>query len=98
MQLVVLVAFTTLMVVVTLVVVALIISAALHFLGQVMHADGIQMIDRRLEVMHALFLVTVLLVLLALVVAALSLVMEMSHSLCQLLFMTLGLFVAIFFT
>ena len=92
MQLVVLVAFTTLMVV------ALIMSAALHFPGQVMHADGIQMIDRRLQVMYALFLVTVLLVSLALVVAALSLVMEMSHPLCQLLFMTLGIFVAIFFT
>ena len=98
MQLVVLVAFTTLMVVAPPVVVALIMSAALHFPGQVMHADGIQMIDRRLQVMHALFLVTVLLVSLALVVAALSLVMEMSHPLCQLLFMTLGLFVAIVFT
>jgi len=71
-------------------------GASLHFLGDVMHAGGPQVLDGDHQVMYALVAVTVAFALVAfpVTVLALSLAMEMGDFLFQLTFQALGFLAA----
>ena len=79
---------------VALVVVAM--GASLHFLGDVMHAGGPQMLDRHHELMHALVAVAVpfALVVFPVAVLAFALTMKMGDFLFQFTLQALGLLAA----
>ena len=73
-------------------------STALHFLGDVMHAGGMEVLDGDHEVLYPLFRVAMALVSFPVMVPAFSLAMEMGDFLLELTLQALGFLVPVLLT